>query len=94
MTKFGETNGFRASDFVTSIENYLGKNVLDYAIINKSKPTLMRFKPYAAEKAQFVEADTDNFKSRPMPIVVDLLRKSGFIRHDPDKIAEAVKMLV
>lgn len=94
MTKFGETNGFRAFDFVSSIEKYLGENVLDYAVINKSQPTLMRFKPYAAEKAQFVEADTDNFKSRPVPIVVDLLRKSGFIRHDPDKVAEAVRMLI
>ncbi len=94
MTKFGETNGFRVSDFVRTVEDYLGRNVLDYVVINKTQPTLMRFKPYAKEKAQFVEVDVNNFSAKPVPIVADLLRKTGFIRHDPDKVAEVVRMLI
>ncbi|MDP1718974.1 MAG: 2-phospho-L-lactate transferase CofD family protein, partial [bacterium] len=94
MTKFGETNGFQASDFINTVENYLGKGVLHYAVINKTKPTLMRFKPYAKENAQCVEVDMKNLPERPMPIVSDLLRKSGFIRHDPDKVIEVVRMLI
>lgn len=94
MTKFGETHGFRASDFVSSIEKYLGKGVLDYVIINKTKPSAMRFRPYVEEKAEFVEPDTDNFSGKPTPILASLIRRSGFIRHDPEKIAKLVAMLI
>lgn len=93
MTKFGETTGFRASDFVRVIERYLGSGVLDYVVINKTKPSAMRFRPYAAEKAEFVEADTDNLE-KPTPIIASLIRKSGFIRHDSEKVAQVVKMLI
>lgn len=94
MTKYGETNGFRASDFVQVMKKHLGEGVVDYVAINKTQPNVMRFKPYAAERSQFVEVDLDNFGDKPMPIVTDLLRKAGLIRHDPDKVAAVVKMLV
>jgi len=92
MTKFGETVGFRASDFVNTIQKYLGKNILDYAVVNKTKPSPMRFRPYAKEKAQFVELDLNNIKGTT-PIAASLIRKYGFVRHDPEKIAEVIKML-
>lgn len=94
MTKFGETNGFQASDFISTVEEYLGKNILDYAVINKTKPAPMRFKPYAKENAQCVEIDMNNLPERPMAIVCDLLRKTGFIRHDPDKVIEVIRTLI
>lgn len=93
MTKFGETNGFRASDFVKVTEEYLGRGILDYAVINKTRPPAMRFRPYAKEKAEFVDPDTENIQG-PTPIAVGLIRKYGFLRHDPEKIAEVVKMLI
>lgn len=96
MTKYGETNNFNASDFVSVIERYVGKGVIDYAVINKTRPSPMRFRPYASEKASFVEADVENFnyKGAPTPIVVPLLRDHGLIRHDPDKIAKFIAMMV
>ena len=93
MTKFGETTGFRASDFVGAVEGYLGKKILDYVVINKNKPAPMRFRPYAKERAQFVEADLENL-TRHTPITADLIRKQGFIRHDPEKVAKIIQMLV
>lgn len=95
MTKFGETAGFKASDFLGVIEKYLGQNILDYAVINKTKPPPMRFKPYVEEKAEFVEADLSNFKKRkPIPIAANLLRREGLIRHDPEKLAKVVRMII
>jgi uncharacterized cofD-like protein len=94
MTKFGETTGFRLSDFVENIEKYLGKKVLDYVVFNKTKPSASRFRPYVEEKSEFVEADLENLSGGPMPIAADLVRKSGFIRHDPEKIAKLVAMLI
>lgn len=95
MTKFGETTGFRASDFVNAMEKYLGKGVLDYAVVNKTKPAMMRFRPYAEEKAEFVEADLSASSGQnPTPIAASLIRKSGFIRHDPERIAQLIQMLI
>lgn len=55
MTKFSETHGFRAKDFVDVIERYLGRNVLDYAIFNNRKPPAAVARRYLKENSHFVE---------------------------------------
>lgn len=96
MTKFGETRGFRASDFVRVLEHYLGKSVIDFIAMNNSRPASMRFRPYASEKAEFVEPDSEAITKNggPTPLLAPLLRSRGLIRHDPDRIADLVAMLV
>ena len=94
VTKYNETAGFKASDFVQNIEKYIGKNVIDYAVINKSRPSLTRLKPYIGQKCEAVEIDLEKFDSKPMPIVADLLKPEGLIRHDPGKVAKIVEMLI
>lgn len=94
MTKFGETNDFEASDFLKTIENYVGKGVIDYVAINKTKPVPMRVRPYIREKAEWVNVDLEKFDKKPVPIVADLMRSRGLIRHDSDKVAKLVKMLI
>ncbi len=93
MTKQGETAGFRASDFVRTIEQYLGKRILDYAVANKTRPVAMRFRPYAQEQSDFVEPDLENFRG-VTPVAAGLIRKQGFVRHDPEKLAKLVQMLI
>jgi len=94
VTKYSETSGFKASDFLKAIEKYLGNGAIDFAIINKTKPSLARLKPYIAQKAELVQIDLEDFRAKPIPIVTDLLKSSGLIRHDPEKIAKVVKMLI
>lgn len=94
MTKFGETNDFSASDFLKTIENCIGKGVIDYVAINKTKPTPMRIRPYIRERAEWVNVDLENFDKKPVPIVTDLVRTRGMVRHDPEKVAKLIKMLV
>ncbi len=94
MTKQGETSGFRASDFVEVMEYYLGKSAIDFVAVNKTKPSAMRFKPYIREKSEFVEPDLENFPKGPTPITANLIRTSGLIRHDSEKLAKTVKMLI
>jgi uncharacterized cofD-like protein len=94
MTKFGETNGFRASDFVSVVEKYLGKGILDYAVANKTRPSPMRIRPYIKERAEFVDPESLNLTGKTMPILANLIRNYGFVRHDPEKLAQIVKMLV
>jgi len=87
MTKFGETNKFKASDFLRVIEKYLGKNIIDDAILNVERPSSGRLKKYAQEYAELVKPDIKSSKNLKV-IKAKLLRDKGFLRHDPDKLAK------
>lgn len=94
MTKFGETNKFKASDFFFTLEKYLGKKVVDYLIVNKEKPSEKRLKPYKKENADFVIPDIEKIPKYVKIISGDLIRKKGLLRHDPEKIAKLIYNLV
>jgi uncharacterized cofD-like protein len=89
MTKFGETNKFKASDFLSVLEKYLGKNVINSVIMNIEKPSLERLKKYAEEHAEIVRPDIHPSKKLKV-IKAELLRDKGFLRHDPDKLAKVI----
>ena len=92
MTKPGETFEFTASDFLTTLEKYLGRGVLDYVVVNNKKPASVRLKEYEAEGKKMVEAG--NLPRKPTPILGDLIRTSGFVRHDPEKLAKVLVSLL
>lgn len=95
MTKFGETNDFKASDFIKTVLDYLGKDVLDYAVVNNKKPSFKKIASYVKERSDFVEPDVDFKKTGKTSVVkADLLRSGKFIRHDPKKICGLIKMLI
>lgn len=96
MTKFGETHGFAASDFINTVKEYLGEGVLDFAILNNKKPSPQRLSGYVRERAEFVEADMENIKigKSGLPLAVDLIRSKGFVRHDPEKVLRVIKMII
>lgn len=95
MTKYGETNGFKASDFVEEIEKYLGKNVIDYILVNTKKPSVSRLKKYQKEKAEFVVFDERKFrKIKAKVILADLLREKGLLRHDFRKLSLVLKKIL
>jgi len=93
-TRTNETPGFRASDFLNVLTTYLGDGVIDYVILNKRKPTTAQMRPYREQNVEAVEADLENFKEKPVPIIADLITVNGLVRHDPEKIAKILKMLV
>lgn len=106
MTKFGQTNGFNASDHVEELEKYLGKGVIDVCLVNRTKKfprgVLARYKE---EKAYPVKDDLE--KNRGVKIVrrsfianevyskpkSDKLKRS-LIRHNPAKLARAIISLL
>ncbi|MDP2696066.1 MAG: YvcK family protein [bacterium] len=94
MTKFGETNGFQAHDFVNELEQYLGKKVIDYVVVNKTRPSTMRFKPYVQERSEFVDINPEKLQGAYTAITSNLIRKYGLIRHDSDKVARMVQLLI
>lgn len=96
MTKFGETHGFSASDFVHNLNTHLDGDILDYIILNNSKPSSSRLRGYVRERAEFVDPDVENIKigKNILPLAVDLIRSRGYIRHDPEKVLRVVKMII
>lgn len=106
MTKYGQTNKFKSADFLSELEKYLGKNVINYCLVNRSKVfpkgILERYK---LEKAAPV---SDNLKDTKTIKVVrsdfisneiyekpssDKIRRS-LIRHDPNKLAKAILSII
>lgn len=94
MTKYGETNNFKASDFVRTLEKYLGRGVIDYILVNTSKPHAKYLKKYLKEKSQVVVFDKENFSNSKYKIIAaPLLRNSPFLRHDPEQLAKVIDKL-
>ncbi len=96
MTKNGETNNFSVMDFISAIERHLGKDVLNYVLVNSKKPGSVRLKRYAEEKAQLVSlpGDYKNQLNKTAVLRANLLTKSGLIRHDPKKLANQILNLL
>jgi uncharacterized cofD-like protein len=85
MTKFGETNDFKASDFISKIEEYLGEKTIDFVMVNTEKPTGEIVKRYEKEHVEFVENDLKNDERL---ISGNFLREGVFLRHDSEKLAK------
>ena len=95
MTKYGETHGFVAKDFVSALENHLGEDVLDAVILNSQKPPEAVLRRYRGEQAFFIDpffAKQTGFK-KPKVIKTNLIRNGELIRHDHKKLAEAILKL-
>ncbi|MGC9599409.1 MAG: gluconeogenesis factor YvcK family protein [Minisyncoccia bacterium] len=96
MTKRGETDNFTAEDFLNTIEKYLGKNVLDFAIFNKKRPLGRLLKKYEGEGARLVDPPRAPMRNRkPKYLVADVLDTSPFIRHgSPQKLGKLLFSLL
>ena len=97
MTKYGETDGFTARDFVDSVERVLGEGVLDYVVVNNERPDKEAEDFYASVRKAAVPVVYDerhfsdaSYVVHPRPVV----RKHGeLIRHDPERLAAVIHEL-
>jgi len=106
MTKHGQTNNFKASDFVQTFEKFAGFKI-DVVIANTAKPKPAIIAKYKKEKATFVEADVKTLEAKGYKVFAeplisestfakdksDMLARS-FLRHDSKKIAKILWDLV
>lgn len=94
MTKFGETDNFRAEDFVSSLEKII-KRKMDIVVINSREPGKKTMNAYKKQKASFVEITKgENWNGRKV-CKLDLLSvEGGLVRHSPKKLGEALKSLI
>jgi len=94
MTKFGETNGFAASDFARELLSYAGLKKFDAIIVNTGRiPPAVRTK-YAREKAYPVVVDQNLRRYAKKIVRATLFRKGSYVRHDSAILADMIMKLV
>ena len=100
MTKYGQTLGFTARDHVQTLEKYLGKNYLDFVLVNLRPIPRTTLKNYKKKNEYPVIDDLESsyfkiirkdFLSRKEAKRVpgDILKRS-LIRHDSGKLAKVL----
>lgn len=97
MTKKGETDSYRASDFLKSLIFYLGNGEkIDYIVTNENSITPEIEQLYAKEGQTIVKVDEAECKKHaPNAKIVKAglakySPKEHLFRHDPEKLAEAL----
>jgi uncharacterized cofD-like protein len=95
MTKFGETDRFKGQDFVSKVEECIGRP-LDGIIYNTKKPDESLMDQYKAEKAEFVEVDEQAQCWGDRTIYAsDLMDTAGgIVRHDSAKLALLIQKII
>jgi uncharacterized cofD-like protein len=100
MTRYGQTLGFTAKDHIRVLEKYLGKNCLDFVLVNTKPIPKSALIEYKKEKELPVIDDLENsyFKvirgdflseKETKHLPGDIIRRS-LIRHDSAKLAKAL----
>jgi uncharacterized cofD-like protein len=86
MTKRGETDGFRASDFVRVIHHYLGRRV-DTVVINTATPSAELAARYADEGAELVVPDLEVVRTMVPQVRADRFAITDpLMRHDAERV--------
>ena len=96
MTKPGESDGFKASDYIREVQTYLGsREGLDCLIVNNEPLPERIAQRYAQEgRSEIVFFDEDVCKELvPVISAKPLLAVGAFVRHDPDRLAQAIMSL-
>ena len=88
MTKFGETQNFKCSDFVQNLESFTGRK-MDAIVHNTVRPDKTLCDLYANQKSDCVVQDIETpIWDQRRVFRADLIETSGdIIRHDSKKLA-------
>jgi uncharacterized cofD-like protein len=104
MTRYGQTNRYKVSDFMAEIERYIGKYP-DFVLVNNARIPKTAVGWYKKVKSEPVENDVGESKSFKVirgdfvhqriykKDSSDILTRS-LVRHDPDKLAKAIVSLL
>ncbi len=91
MTQPGETDHYSAGDHIEALAEHCDGILFPNILLNNAMPSQEILKKYSAENAALVEIDRERLRSLKLTLVErDLLAQDGVIRHDPERLAQAV----
>ncbi len=86
MTKWGETNDFTATDFITTLLSYLKKDKVDYVICNSTPLKDHLLKKYAQERSVPVQVNIQELQNYANKVIADdVITQTDVVRHDAKK---------
>ncbi|EKE12032.1 MAG: hypothetical protein ACD_14C00037G0002 [uncultured bacterium] len=109
VNKKGHTEKFTLDEYVESINKYIGSDRIDFVTFNVEKPNAQLIKKYAKKQEPLVAFNENERKKRkyrtvranilsgekPHYAASDVLAsKRAFIRHDSDKLAKILMMIL
>lgn len=95
MTQPGETSDFTASDHVRALLQQAGVPIFDYVMVNVEEPMQRVQERYAGVGARWVLPDVEKVRGLGLkPITGTFINQSKVVRHDHEKLAEAIVKLV
>ncbi|MEE9247701.1 MAG: gluconeogenesis factor YvcK family protein, partial [Dehalococcoidia bacterium] len=96
MTKPGESDSFKASDFVKEVQEYLGSAArIDCLVVNEAPIPDKVLERYKGANSYPVESDLEECSGLVQQILQRPLVDSGTpIRHDSDALAQAIMEIV
>ena len=94
MTQANESLGLTASQHIEKILQHcvgIGRPLFDYALINTAPISPTALTQYALEGQSPIEADLDRISALGVePITGSFVHEGNVLRHDYDRLAEAV----
>ncbi len=100
MNRKGQTTGFKVSHYLQELVRYIGKDVFDYVLVNKQKPSQELIEVYA-EEGDLVENDVQDGRVCMAAFLDEIkegpkrdLMKRNLIRHDSKKLAHELMKIV
>lgn len=95
MTQPGETDNYTAADHVKAIAKHTDFRVFQHVLVNQTSPGKELIEKYALQGQHFVEPDVNTIREMGYrPIVGDYISQTDVVRHDPEKLAQAIFRLV
>ena len=95
MTQPGETDGFGAYEHVKTLIEYAGAQFLDYVIVNSEAISDEQREMYRAKGQEPISPDIDKIEQMGIKVIpAKLISKSDMVRHDPQKLAQAIMSMV
>jgi uncharacterized cofD-like protein len=100
MNRKGQTTGFKVSNYLNEIAQFIGEDVFDYILVNNQAPPQDLIDLYASE-GDLIENDLQDERVRSASLLGELkegskkdLIKRNLIRHDSKKLAHELMKIV
>ncbi len=91
MTEKGETDDYSAADHLQVILQHLGKQIIDYVIVNSGPIDEDRLKRYREENAVPVRISSEEIISMGIHLIEeDLVSHTDVAWHEPNKLARVI----